>query len=186
LYKYLNGDETDFQGRTLQSALKRSVEHAPLPIYLREDDRSTMAHSIEGRSPLLDYRLVSLAFQLPDKWKLRGPWNKYVLREAMRDHIPESVRIRPDKMGFSVPQREWFADFLYEPMQDLLSSREVRERGIYNVKAIQRDLDQHKQGKISLSAGFFNLFQFEIWSNIQKSHDTSGGSDYQPEKITIA
>jgi asparagine synthase (glutamine-hydrolysing) len=95
------------------------------------------------------------------------------LREAMRDRIPESVRSRPDKMGFAVPQRQWFADLLYEPMQDLLNSQEVRERGIYNVNAIQRDLDLHKQGEVDLSSRLFNLFQFEIWSNIEKSYHTA-------------
>ena len=41
-----------------------------------------MAHSVEARLPFMDYRLVSYAFQLPGEMKIRGPWNKYVLREA--------------------------------------------------------------------------------------------------------
>jgi asparagine synthase (glutamine-hydrolysing) len=154
----------------LNSVLKRSVERAPLPLYLRIEDRNSMAHSIEARMPFLDYRLVSLAFQLPVNWKMRGPWNKYVLRQAMYQRIPESVRNRLDKMGFPTPIRDWFANDLYEPMQDLLGSQAVRERGIYNLAKIQNDLKQHKQGKINVTDQLFNLAQFEIWCSVQKAY----------------
>lgn len=170
LTEHLQEEEHNYELPTLNTSLKQSVEKTPLPLYLREDDRSTMAHSIEGRSPFLDHRLVSYAFQLPDNWKLRGPLNKYVLREAMRGKIPESVRSRPDKMGFSVPQRAWFADLLQAPFQDMIGSQGFRERGIYNVEAIRRDLELHRQGKVDCSSRFFNLIQFEIWSKLEKDY----------------
>ncbi len=184
LSDHLQMDDPGYQKQTLDLALKRSIERYPLPIYLREDDRSTMAHSIEGRSPFLDYRLVSLAFQLPNNWKLRGPWNKYVLREAMYKRIPESVRSRPDKMGFSVPHREWFADLLYEPMLDLLGSQEFRERGIYKIDAIRRDLKLHREGKVNLTNRLFNLVQFEIWSKLEKDYRHLNPSRYQTSTIS--
>jgi asparagine synthase (glutamine-hydrolysing) len=173
LKDYLHMEDRGYEEPTLDIALRRSIERAPLPLYLRTDDRSTMAHSIEGRSPFLDYRLVSMAFQLPNNWKLRGPWNKYVLREAMRSRIPESVRTRPDKMGFPVAQKTWFSDFLYEPMRDLLDKQDFRERGIYNVKEIRRDLELHSKGEIDVSNRLFNLFQFEVWSTLGKKFKTS-------------
>lgn len=160
-----NGEYTE---PTLDSTLKRSVEQSPLPLYLRIEDRNSMAHSVESRMPFLDYRLVSLAFQLPANWKMNGPWNKYVLREAMRGRIPESVRSRLDKFGFPVPAKNWFANGLYEPMQDLLGSREVRERGLYNVGAIRRDLELHRQGKVDMTGPLFNVAQFEIWSKLER------------------
>ena len=129
-----------------------------------------MAHSVEVRLPFLDYRLVSLAFHLQAHWKTHGPWNKYVLREAMRNRIPESVRSRVDKMGFPVPAKAWFTDALYEPVQDLLSSQEVRERGIFRVDTIRKDVELHRQGKIDISSKLFNLVQFEIWSKLEKTH----------------
>jgi asparagine synthase (glutamine-hydrolysing) len=118
----------------------------------------------------LDYRLVSLAFQLPANWKMRGPWNKYALREAMRQRIPDSVHNRLDKMGFPVPTKRWFARALYEPMQDLLSSQEVRDRGLYDIAKIRRDLERHRRGEIDVSGRLFNLAQFEIWSTLEKAH----------------
>ena len=85
-----------------------------------------MAHSVEARLPFLDYRLVSLAFSLPGEWKLRGGWNKYLVREALKGMIAEPVRTRTDKMGFPTPSRNWWAGDWYAPMMDLLGSRALR------------------------------------------------------------
>ncbi|MGH7718499.1 MAG: asparagine synthase (glutamine-hydrolyzing) [Gemmatimonadaceae bacterium] len=147
----------------LDTQLRKSVERAPLPFYLRLDDRNSMAHSVEARSPFLDYRLVTLAFQLPAEWKMRGAWNKYVLREAMREQIPEVVRSRRDKMGFPTPAQKWFAGALYEPMQDVLASEAVRTRGLYNVAAIRRDIERHKNGELNAASALFKVAQFERW-----------------------
>jgi asparagine synthase (glutamine-hydrolysing) len=157
----------------LDSTLLQSVYRAPLPLYLRIEDRNSMAHSIEGRLPFLDHRLVSLLFALPPEWRLRGPWNKYVLREAMRDRIPESVRTRADKMGFPVPSRSWFADALSEPVADILNSRTTRERGIYNVTEILRDLARHRAGIIDVADGLFKVAQLELWFELRNVSSTS-------------
>jgi asparagine synthase (glutamine-hydrolysing) len=151
LEDYLQWEEQDISGSFLSSELKRSVEVEPLPLYLRMEDRNSMAHSVEERMPFLDHRLVSLAFQLPEHWKMRGSMNKYVLREAMRDKIPESVRGRLDKMGFPVPRKSWLANELFEPMQDVLNSQATRERGFYNLTRIRKDLESHRLGKIDIS-----------------------------------
>jgi asparagine synthase (glutamine-hydrolysing) len=160
----LAADEFDGLDGRLGTTLRRSVQVAPLPIYLRVEDRNSMAHSVEARLPFMDYRLVSLLFSLSPEWKLRGPWNKYILREAMRGRIPESVRARVDKMGFPTPVSKWLAGELVDPLQDLLSSREARERGIYDVAVIERDLHLHRQGRIDVSRRLFDVAQFEIWA----------------------
>jgi asparagine synthase (glutamine-hydrolysing) len=156
-------DAVEESAGNLDAALRQSVERAPLPLYLRVEDRNSMAHSVEARLPFMDYRLVSLAFHLSPEWKLRGPWNKYVLREAMRGCIPEPVRTRADKMGFPVPAARWFRTTLYEPMQDLLASERTRSRGLFNVDAIRRDLEKHREGSIDVTDGLFNVAQLETW-----------------------
>lgn len=152
---------------TLDAKLKRAVEISRLPLFLRVEDRNSMAHSLEARLPFLDYRLVSLSFNLAPNWKMRGPWNKFVLRQAMRQRIPESVRSRVGKMGFPVPQKQWFANALYERVSDLVSSQEVRERGIYNLRSVQDDLRLHRHGSIDASEKLFRLAQFETWWKLQ-------------------
>ena len=150
----------------LSNSLKQSVISAPLPLYLRIEDRNSMAHSVEARLPFLDYRLVSFVHGLPDDWKVRGPWNKYVLREGMRGRIPESVRSRVDKMGFPTASKKWFAHDLYEPLRDILGSRAVRERGIYHAGALIADLDRHRRGEVDLSNRLFHVAEFEILSGL--------------------
>ncbi len=78
-----------------------------LPSLLRYEDRNSMAFSIETRLPFLDYRLVEFAFSLPDEQKLDGPTTKAILRRALADRVPESVRARRDKMGFETPADVW-------------------------------------------------------------------------------
>jgi len=153
-------------GRTLSESLKQSVRSAPLPLYLRIEDRNSMAHSVEARLPFMDYRLVAFVFGLPDEWKIRGPWNKFVLREGMRGRIPESVRMRVDKMGFPTSSTKWFAHDLYEPLHDLLGSKAVRERGIYNTEVLLADLERHRRGDVDVANRLFHVAEFEIISNL--------------------
>ena len=150
----------------LSAALNQSVVSAPLPLYLRIEDRNSMAHSVEARLPFLDYRLVSFVCGLPDEWKVRGPWNKYVLREGMKGRIPESVRSRVDKMGFPTASKKWFAHDLYEPLRDILASRALRDRGIYNTGALIADLDRHRRGEADFSNRLFHVAEFEILSDL--------------------
>ncbi|QOJ36783.1 MAG: asparagine synthase (glutamine-hydrolyzing) [Nitrospira sp.] len=154
----------------LGTALKQSVSTAPLPLYLRIEDRNSMANSVEARLPFLDYRLVSFVSALPDEWKIRGPWNKFILREAMKDRIPDSVRTRVDKMGFPTASRKWFAHDLYEPLRDVLGSRTTREKGIYNVDILLADLDRHHRGQVDLANRFFHVAEFEILSGLVRQH----------------
>ena len=153
---------------TLSNSLKQSVISAPLPLYLRIEDRNSMAHSVEARLPFLDYRLVSFVCGLSDDWKVRGPWNKYVLREGMRGRIPESVRSRVDKMGFPTASKKWFAHDLYEPLRDILGSQAVRDRGIYNANVLVADLDRHRRGEVDFANRLFHVAEFEILSDLMR------------------
>jgi len=150
----------------LRDALQWAVERAPLPIYLRVEDRNSMAHSVEARLPFMDYRLVEFLFSLPSYWKLRGELNKFVLREGMKGTIPDVVRDRVDKMGFPTSAKKWFAGPLYAPMRDLLASRRTRERGLYDVDRIELDLERHKAGEIDVSSGLFNVAQIETLASL--------------------
>jgi len=159
---------------SLKSVLRGSVERDSLPLYLRIEDRNSMAHSVEARLPFLDYRLVSLAFQIPAGWKLRGPWNKYVLREAMRGRIPELVPTRADKMGFPTSVAQWFRGSFYDALQDTLASEAARARGIYNIPAIRADLERHRRGEVNFGAALFDVAQLERWLERPSPHVLQG------------
>jgi asparagine synthase (glutamine-hydrolysing) len=86
--------------------LKIDFSYAMLPTYLRSDDRDSMAFGLETRHPFLDYRLVDFCFSMPDELKIKNGWQKNILRESMT-HLPEKIRYRKDKKGYTTPETEW-------------------------------------------------------------------------------
>ena len=77
----------------------------------------------------------------------------------------------------AVHLKEWFAGLFYEPFQDLLSGRQVRERGIYNVERIRQDIALHREGKLDVSGAAFNVMQYETWSGFLKQHTSRQGQN---------
>ncbi|HEV8511010.1 MAG TPA: asparagine synthase (glutamine-hydrolyzing) [Gemmatimonadales bacterium] len=160
-------DVPPFEAPDLDTILRRSTTVDPLPLYLRVEDRNSMAHSVEVRLPMLDYRLVEFLFRLANDWKIRGPLNKYLLREAMRGRIPEIVRTRADKMGFPSPFRQLLDGKTFDAVFDLVTSRRARERGVYDSTRIARDLEAHRDssnGEIAWRA--FRVAQLELWAQL--------------------
>ena len=153
---------------TLTDSLRTSVERSPLPLYLRVEDRNSMAHAVEVRLPFLDHRLVLFAFRLGASWKLRGAYTKVVLREAMRGRIADSVRQRATKFGFPTSVNEWFRGRLYERCRDVLASRAIRESGVWNVAELDRALTRHKNGVEVLGNQLFDVVQFTAWYSLSR------------------
>ncbi len=140
----------------LPDALNRRLYvefHATLlPTILRNFDRASMAHGVEVRAPFMDWRLVCLGFSLPSTSKIGRGFTKLVLREAMRGHLPEEVRTRTVKIGFSNPLAEWLGGPLAPLVRDTIASREFLESPIWNgplLRAgIERAYDDRRVGPI--------------------------------------
>jgi len=79
-----------------------------LKTLLHYADHSSMAFHIETRMPFMDYRLVEFTHNLPDKFKIQNGWTKYFARYAMKDKLPKSICWRSDKMGWPIPETQWF------------------------------------------------------------------------------
>ena len=147
---YLNGDfvrghkqevhaEKKFPS-ILNNDLYNAFKISPLPSLLHIDDRSSMAHSVESRCPFLDYRLVEYAFSVPPEYKIREGRTKFLLREAMRECIPESVRTRQDKMGFPTPLRSWLKEGpLHKIATDIFNSETFRRRPYFDHEKIKSE-----------------------------------------------
>jgi len=152
----------------LRSVLTRSIERDPLPLYLRVEDRNSMAHSVEARLPFLDYRLVELVFSLAPEWKLRGPLNKFVLREAMRERIPESVRARRDKMGFPTPAARWIANDLYPEFRRIFSDLCLANDEFFHRQSLLAHLERHRGGETRHTGMLFRAAQLLLWRETLK------------------
>jgi len=97
-----------------------------LKTYLRCEDRCSMHHSVESRTPFADdTTLINLAFKMPSSFKIKQGTSKYILRESMKNYLPESVYNRRDKMGFVTPHNKWLAQLL-QNRADLLHSNRLK------------------------------------------------------------
>ncbi len=78
----------------------RDVTALSLPTLLRYEDRNSMGCSVESRLPFVDYRVVEFGLALPEEVKLRQGYGKWIVREAMKGRIPDSIRTARWKRGF--------------------------------------------------------------------------------------
>ncbi len=80
-----------------------------IPYQLHSQDRNAMHFGIESRVPFLDHRLVEFVMALPPQFLVGKGWQKLILRDAM-DELPDAVRWRRDKIGFSSPDASFGRD----------------------------------------------------------------------------
>lgn len=98
---------------------------------LHYEDRNSMAFSIESRVPFLDYTLVEFLFSIDNEYKINNGETKYIMREALKDILPDKIRNRKDKMGFVTPQEVWQKDELKDFIDDVLKSSSFKNRRFY-------------------------------------------------------
>ena len=91
----------------LTGILYQSFHSESLPRILRNFDTYSMGHGVEIRMPFLDWNVVCYAFSVPDTSKVSGGYAKRMLREAMRGVVPDPLRLRQDKLGFTAPVPDW-------------------------------------------------------------------------------
>jgi asparagine synthase (glutamine-hydrolysing) len=111
-------------------------QYVDLKTYLEDDiltkvDRMSMAVSIEARVPLLDYRIVEYAMNLPPHMKLNGSRTKSILRNAVKELVPSLVLEKP-KQGFSIPMKHWLRTSLKPMMLDMLSTDSLQQHGYFD------------------------------------------------------
>ena len=122
-----------------------------------QGDRVGMAHSIEMRHPFLDYRVIDFAFQLPAKWKMRGLNEKYLLKQAFRGLIPQSIASRV-KQPYRAPIRElFFQEAPADYVDDLLSEAGLSESGYFNAKKVSRLYAKFRNSHADFASEFQNM-----------------------------
>lgn len=156
----LDGSGDDFLHRQIRLILTRRG----LPELLRYEDRNSMAHSLEARVPFLDYRLVELLFSLAPGELIERGRTKAVLRRALADLLPTTVRDRVDKVGFATPEATWLRESLGDLAEDVFASREFHERGFVNAAAAQRSLARHRAGERTAGFELWRALCVELWA----------------------
>jgi len=133
---------------------------------LTKMDRMTMASSVEARCPLLDLKLVEFMARIDPKIKIPG-WRafhlKHLLRRTFSDLIPQELLRRP-KHGFNVPLDVWFRNAARPFVESVLSSGQVKRRGIFEPTKVSELLENHWSNIVNASNRIYALLVFEIWA----------------------
>lgn len=159
-------EERLLSGLEGSTALQKAL-YVDTRIWLADDlmmklDKMTMAHSLEGRVPFLDHRLVEFAFNLPDGYKIGPDSGKRVLKEAVKGYLPEDILNRV-KHGFNVPLASWFRgrlkDFIYGTLEGPLI------KGISPLRAdrIRFLVDCHMDHGMNLARPIWILTVLCLW-----------------------
>jgi asparagine synthase (glutamine-hydrolysing) len=124
-------------------------------------DRASMLHNLEVRSPFMDHELVQFAAGLTTDQLLKGG-PKRMLREAFAKDLPDFVFKRP-KMGFAVPIGEWFRGPLRGMLRDNLFAADSFGRQHFNMKVVERLVDEHESQRVDHSQRLYALLMLELW-----------------------
>lgn len=125
-------------------------------------DIASMAHGLEVRCPMLDYRLVELAASLPVAMKFDGQRGKRILQDAFQSRIPAHIWTRR-KMGFGVPLAGWFRGELQPLVHDLLLAPDARLHEFFRPEAIRNLVSEHTSHRHNHCYRLWNLLMLEKW-----------------------
>jgi len=128
-------------------------------------DKAAMTAGVEVRVPLLDLELLQFIVRIPPGLKRRGSQGKYILRKAMEPYLPRGVIYRA-KTGFGAPLRRWLRHELREMVEEMLSEKALKERGLFRPQAVHALMVQDRQGKVDAAYTIFALLCIEIWCRI--------------------
>ncbi len=134
-------------------------------------DRMTMAHSLEGRSPLLDHEIAEFSARIPGELKLKGRTLKYIQREVAREFLPPELITR-EKQGFGFPIAYWLRNELRELTERHLLSSKMVEDGYFSRDYITQILREHQDGKVDHHVRIWMLLNLEIWYGMYIENET--------------
>lgn len=125
-------------------------------------DRASMAYSVEVRSPFLDYRVIEYARTLPMKYRYESGRQKKILRDILKEYIPEDVFNQP-KRGFAVPIGDWMRNELRVEFDQTLNDEFLNRVPNLNITKFKRLYNEHMSGKADHRVYIWKLFVLSKW-----------------------
>lgn len=125
-------------------------------------DFLSMAHSVEIRSPFLDFRLVEFVATIPGKMKIKNGNVKDILKKTVEPLLPEGITERP-KEGFVLPVFDWMNEKLKDYAMDLLSEKRIKRHNLLNTDIVKNILDGYYSGNRNNAGKLWNIMMFQVW-----------------------
>ncbi len=125
-------------------------------------DRTSMAHSVEARVPMLSHVFVDWALTVPAEFKLRGNVGKYLLRQAIAPWLPAAILKRP-KQGFQMPLAKWFRGDFGAFARDAWNGSGASSAGYLDPAAVETLFREHRLGEADHSRMLYAISVFSLW-----------------------
>jgi len=155
------------QDKTIVTCSLNHMTSYGLHSLLRYEDRNSMAFSIESRVPFLDFRLVEFCLQLDDKYKIKYSIRKYLLRESLKELLPNKIYKRNDKNGFLSPQELWTRkniSFFNDELDRAISSNKL----VFEETALKKIRDLLKRNDKEAMFVAWKIICFNKWMEVFK------------------
>jgi asparagine synthase (glutamine-hydrolysing) len=144
----------------LRNLQYRDTRHTKIPRALRFNDRVSMRSSTELREPFLDHRLFELALRQPEKRKINGDTQKWLLRKIVAKLLPGGV-VEAPKRPLQTPQREWLRDELRDWADSQIETALTDFGGTWlDSRAVRLEWNEYQHGESD------NSFYIWQWINL--------------------
>ena len=167
-YKYKSDSDISkdlYSPKSLNSSLVEHFEHK-IEHLLKWSDLNSMNFSIESRVPFMDHNLIEKTISLPSNMKINKSITKFILRESVKDILPNKIYNRIDKKGFSTPSDDWFRSLKFKDyINDMLNSNLFEELEFFDVKDCQRKYKDHLSFKSDMTKDIWKWINIYEWHN---------------------
>lgn len=152
-----------YSPKTLQESLIQHFE-SKLEHLLKWEDHNSMHFSIEARVPFLDHTFVEKTLALNSESIINNGEAKHILRKSLGSILPEKIKARQDKKGFSNPAAEWFRTNLFSDMiWDIINSSTFKNLGYFYNNSCIASFKDHLKGKTDHTKDIWKWINLELW-----------------------
>lgn len=156
-----------FQEKKLHESLMKNrmmneIFYETTPVILNQDDLNSMYYSVENRSPFLDKNLYEFCLSIPASAYINNGYNKYVLRESMKNIIQEDVRLDRKKKGFNASINS-LINLKDKKITNYIFDSNSPINNICNVDLIKKYFENNKKIPNHMSKFLFNFINTKIF-----------------------
>jgi len=153
----------------LLNKIYQDLFHETIPIVLNAETSNARNTKVSNVYPYLNHDVMNFSFSLPIEYRYKNGVTKHFLREITKNIVPDSSRKNYFKKGWNAPTDKWFKNTFKDKVLDMINSQDVRNRGIYDLKAIKNILSQHIKNKQNHMMFLWQFLSYETWRYNKKN-----------------